>query len=101
MGGWVIDSVEQQKHHGASVVFIDDRLDCECLQMYREPKRGSIPEPVRVMGSQNEEESAVTTALAQRLQDDINTNSSAWRRFSEAVGKLARNEPMPSRGALS
>ena len=35
-GGWVVDTIQEQKYHGGAIILVDDNLDCVSVRMYNE-----------------------------------------------------------------
>jgi len=81
-GGWVVESVEDQPIHGASIIVVDEERNTSALRMYNEPD-GATREPVRVMQSSHAGES--DNPLTRELRTRIDPQTSPWRDFSDVT----------------
>lgn len=83
-GGWVVDSVEARPLSGASVVLVDDGLECAALRVFDEPARGARPAPVRV--AVDPRSPATPGPLHLRLRAHLSERADLWTRLTDAVG---------------
>lgn len=88
-GGWVIDTVDPQPHHGAAIVAVDEQMNVASLRLFNQVARAAIPAAPRVVF--DDEQPERTHALMDRLRDHLATHADAWRGFSAKVGSAAES----------
>ena len=79
-GGWVVDTLQQQKLHGGSIVLVDENFDVVSLNMYREGNYAAAVEEIRTNGE-------APSAFAEQLRQSIDPNREPWKGFATVVEK--------------
>jgi hypothetical protein len=82
-GGWVVDTPEIEKLHGANLVLIDENLEVACVRLYNQAARAADYQ-VRMDDGLPVEQGDFYRRLS-RLIDD---NADVWNTFSAAAASL-------------
>jgi Calcineurin-like phosphoesterase len=76
-GGWVVDTLQEQRLTGGSIILVDENLDVVSLHMYKE---GNYKPGFEEAKPNNGEEH---TGFFKRLQQDTDFNAEPWLSFSK------------------
>lgn len=82
-GGWVVDTLEVEPLHGATVVLIDENLEVACVRLYNQAADASDYRVQLDDGLPAEQ-----GPFFQRLSGLISPDDDVWGRFSAAVAGL-------------
>ncbi|MBN2718467.1 MAG: metallophosphoesterase [Deltaproteobacteria bacterium] len=83
-GGWVVETVHPSPTHGASVVLVDEQLNCASLRMYNETAN---PSGDAVSLCKMERPGVPVNPLVERLSGQIHPEQSPWLDFSKAAAE--------------
>ncbi len=82
-GGWVVDTIQREPQHGASIVLVDDELNTAAIRMYQESDN---PRSQRVkVCCATHASFDCTNPLFELLRARVDADERPWRRFSQTV----------------
>jgi len=86
-GGWVVETVEPEPLHGATIILADGNLNAVSLRMYNEDS-DAAKYAVKVDEATHAGEQA--NPFSQRIKSLVNPADDPWRTFSSAVARAVR-----------
>lgn len=80
-GGWVVDTIQQQKYHGGAIILIDENLDCASIRMYNE---GNYKISVAEAKKKKQD---VPSEFVRTLDEKIDSKKEPFSSFGKTINK--------------
>jgi hypothetical protein len=81
-GGWVVDTVEPEPLHGASIALVDERLNTAAIRMYRQA-RNQADYTVKMEQAKHGREKS--DPFHRKIQEIVKSSEEPWSSFSETI----------------
>lgn len=86
-GGWVVETIDPEPIHGASMVLIDEDLNTTSINMYKEKKDYS---PFKVSVNEARHGSEKSNPFYEEIAKLVDPNQEPWKSFSEVTSATVK-----------